>query len=412
MKKFLLGTTAVVAATAFGGGAFAQSANEPVKLGLGGYWVGGGADQIISGGNANNEHNRQGFQQDSAIYVKGETKLDNGLSVGAAVHFRGEGANSATETLRTDGKTVSGGQDTVKRSYVRFFGEFGELRFGDDEDSRLQKAVNAPQAGAIFGVNSPYLTFSNNPVGSNSTNSPIGVKRSQRIAYFSPTIAGFSFAASYAPQDKKGNFAPFVLPPSGSVLTANQNSQSYSIAGSYDNKFGDFRLQGSAGLTRSRQDGTGGNITSSLPGEPGIVTPSVATANRSAWDAGLILGWGPVQFGGSFEHQENVRASAVFSNLNNNVFDLGAVYTIGPFSASLDWSRGYYRGFAVAGDSTSILDIYEVIVDYVLGPGVSVGAAFQLDRYKSGVAATGGFTGSPTQNEHDANIGIGTHFTF
>jgi len=88
MKKFLLGTTAVVAATAFGGGAFAQSANEPIKLGLGGYWVGGGATQVGTGGADNNEHQRQGFQQDTAIYVKGETKLDNGLSVGAAVHFR------------------------------------------------------------------------------------------------------------------------------------------------------------------------------------------------------------------------------------------------------------------------------------------------------------------------------------
>src|SRR5579871_4862702 len=129
MKRYLLGTTAVVAATAFGGAAFAQSASEPIKMGLGGYWVGGAGDQIVSGGNANNQHQRQAFQQDSAIYVKGETKFDNGLGVGVMVQFRGEGANSATGTVQTNNgvttTTVKQGGDTVKRSYVRFFGSFG-----------------------------------------------------------------------------------------------------------------------------------------------------------------------------------------------------------------------------------------------------------------------------------------------
>jgi hypothetical protein len=409
MKKYLMGTTAVIAATAFGGGAFAQSASEPIKLGLGGYWVGGGGTQIGTGGNANNEKLRTGFQQDSAIYVKGDTKFDNGLGVGVSVQFRGEGANSATATLQSDGKTVKGGQDTVKRSYVRFFGDFGEIRFGDDEDSRLQKQINAPQAGAIFSVNSPYLNFSNNPVGTNSTNTPIGTKRAQRLAYFSPTIAGFSFAASYEPQDKKGNFAPISFPVVGTAATAGQNQNLWSVAGLYDNKFGDFRLQASGGFTTSRQTGSGGNITNALNG---VVTPSTATSNRSAWDGGLVLGWGPVQVGSSFEHQQNQRGSGG----NTNTFDVGVAYTVGPFSTSLDWSRGYYKNFA-AINATSILDVYEVIVDYVLGPGVAVGAAIQLDYYRSGVnavpsGATNGNVGGATQNEHDAALEFGTHFTF
>ena len=85
MKKVLLGTTAIIAAAAFGGGAYAQDASEPIKLGLGGYWVGGGAQQIGTGGSANNGRLRQSFQQDSAIFVNGSTKFDNGLSVGVAV---------------------------------------------------------------------------------------------------------------------------------------------------------------------------------------------------------------------------------------------------------------------------------------------------------------------------------------
>jgi hypothetical protein len=45
----------------------------------------------------------------------------------------------------------------------------------------------------------------------------------------------------------------------------------------------------------------------------------------------------------------------------------------------------------------------------VLGPGVSVGAAFQYTKYRSGVASTGSVA---TQDMHDSSIQFGTAFTF
>jgi predicted porin len=395
-----LGTTAVVAAAACGGAAYAQDASEPIKLGLGGYWRGGMAQQVGGNGAAQNQRIRNGMQQDSLIIVSGSTKFDNGLNVGVSVQFRGEGANSATATVRQNGTTVSGGQDTVKRSYVRFFGGFGEVRFGDDEDSRLQKQYDAPQAGSLFGVNSPFLTWTNNPVGTNSTNAPIGTKRAQRIAYFSPTFAGFSFAASYSMNDHKGNIAPVTFQSTTGPGVSGQQNNQYSVAGSYDNKFGDFRLQASVGYTKTTQAAGSLPITNT---ETGVVTPAAAPNNRSAWDAGAVLGFGPFQFGSSFEHQQNARGSGA----NNNTFDVGAVYTIGPFATSLNWSRGYYENFA--GAATAKLDIAEIIFDYVLGPGVSVGAAFQYTKYRSGVANTGTVA---TQDMHDSSIQVGTAFTF
>jgi predicted porin len=392
MKKYLLGTTAVVAATAFGGAAYAQSASEPIKLGLGGYWRGAIATTVGVGGPANNEKTRQGTEQDSLIVVSGSSKFDNGLGVGVSIQFRGEGVN---------GNTTS----TVKRSYVRFFGQFGEVRFGDDEDSRLQKAIDAPQAGSLFGVNSPFIDFTNAPPFSNSTQAPIGVKRSHKIAYFSPTIAGFSFAASYAPQNKQGCISCSYL----ATNTAGFLSNAWSMGGLYDNKFGDFRLQASAGYTAARVQGNGTN--------------TFGQANPSAWDMGVNLGWGPVTVGGSFEHQNNRQTSAnnnlgitTASGQGSNTFDVGAVYTIGPFSVSADFSRGMYQGFAQA-NATSTLNIYEIITDYVLGPGVSVGAAIQFDYYRSGVnaqarGATPGNVGNATNNMHDASLEVGTTFTF
>jgi outer membrane protein OmpU len=391
MKKFLLGTTAVVAATAFGGAAFAQSASEPIKLGLGGYWVGAAGDRVGGGGDLNNERQNQSFSQDSAVYVKGETKFDNGLGVGVLWIFRGEGANSSST-------------DTVKRSYVRFFGSFGEVRFGDDDDSRLQKAVFAPQAGAVFGVNSPYMQFTNAPVASNTTSRAFGTKRAQRIAYFSPTIAGFSFAASYAPDGSKGRLAS---PTFATTNTAGHGSNIYSIAGAYDNKFGDFHLTGSAGYTSMHTQGNDG-------------AAAYVQHNETAYDAGINLGWGPITVGTSFEHVQNANnqgagtAQNAFGSQNNNTFDVGAVYTMGPFSTSLGWSRGFYGGAAVA-NATAILDTYEAIAAYVLGPGVEVDAAVQLDYYRSGVnagAGGAGNVGNATNNQHDAVLEVGTKFTF
>jgi uncharacterized membrane protein YqgA involved in biofilm formation len=105
-------------------------------------------------------------------------------------------------------------------------------------------------------------------------------------------------------------------------------------------------------------------------------------------------------------------ASFVYAVTNSDVTTI--LYTIGPFATSLGWSRGLYQGLAVA-NATSILDTYEAIVNYVLGPGVAVGAAIQLDYYRSGTnAAAGGVdnAGGLTNNYHDAVLEVGTRFNF
>jgi predicted porin len=410
MRKYLLGTTAVVAATACGGVAYAQDAAEPIKLGLGGYWRGGMATQVGGNGAAQNQRLRDGMQQDSVVNVNGSTKFDNGLSVGVSIQFRGEGANSKTTTVQANSTTGLSSADTVKRSYVRFFGGFGEVRFGDDEDSRLQKAIDAPQAGSLFGVNSPFLFWSNNPIGTNTTQGPIGTKRAQRIAYFSPTFAGFSFAGSFSMNDKKGNLPGNAFQSTSGAGVAGQQNNQYSVAGGYDNKFGDFRIQGSVGYTRTTQAAGSLPITNSTcnlatPGNPACVTGAATPHNRWAWDGGLNLGWGPLTVGGSYEHQGGDSGSN--GGNRSNTFDLGVLWTIGPFSTSLGWSEGRYNDFA--GEATAKLDIFQVIFDYVLGPGVSIGAAFSYNKYRSGV---GSASSVASQSTHDENIALGTAFTF
>jgi len=288
VKKFLLGTTAFVAVGAFAGGAFAD--NQPIKMGIGGYWRGAGGDVLTesacnSGTNASCNKHHQAFQEDSLLDFNGSTKLDNGLTVGVHIQLRGIAASSSL--------------DTEKRSYVQFQGTFGEIRFGDYDDARLQKALSAPSAGSLFGQNSPFFSITGNPVGTNTTNLPIDTKRAQRLGYFSPTIAGFSLAFTYAPDSKKGNLTSGTLPADNN---AGQNSQAWSVAGAYDNKFGDFRLQAFAATSQTHQE---------APRAAGIPVTS-----PTAYDAGAQVSFGPFAVGGDYELVRNVRTSTPGSDIS------------------------------------------------------------------------------------------------
>jgi len=139
-----------------------------------------------------------------------------------------------------------------------------------------------------------------------------------------------------------------------------------------------------------------------------VTSAGNSNQNKFVWAGGANVGWGPIMAGATFEHISNSRLSATLSNQNDNVFDVGVVYTIGPFSTSLNWSHGQYQGFAGA-NAASKLDNFELIGDYVLGPGVSVGAVLEFNKYKSGIASTGA---AASQDMHDWAIGLGTAFTF
>src|SRR5262249_46780364 len=151
----------------------------------------------------------------------------------------------------------------------------------------------------------------------------------------------------------------------------------------------DFRIQAFAATSQTHQEAP-------RAGSNGVESPR-------AYDGGITVGYGPFAVGYTIEKVFNTRSVAAGLNgpgLNDRVFDVGGLYTVGPFSVSLDWSRGYYGGFGAVGGasvvgnvagvagastsvgSTAVNDVYEIIFDYVLGPGISVGAALEYDGYR------------------------------
>jgi len=423
MRKLLLGTSALVAAAGLSSAASAQT-SEPIKMRISGYY-GAAAGYLVQTeehtGKAGEGHRRESFKQDTEVHFLGETKLDNGLIVG--LHFELEGADQPAGS-GVAGTVVDG--DQIDETWMYFKGSWGEIRFGDEDDARKLKAYVAPVADPsnTFGVNSPLLSFTNSPIGTNTTTSNVENDET-KIIYFTPTIFGFSLAASYVPDGQShatrapagntggGQFGAHGGNGGATPLTFNgagtaAASHVYSVAGNYDGKFGDFTIGVGAGYTE---------------GTPESNVLDHFRANHF----GGVVGFGPIKFGGSYERMQGLSgssngeaAAAVGVNTGHTVWDVGATYTIGPFSVGLagSWASISHPD-AIAALSKVTNNQYAVTAHYVLGPGISLEGAVTHTDYGSGhvpSAAINGALGAATHgidtDFHDTAIMLGSRINF
>src|SRR5262249_26291488 len=122
-------------------------AAQGVQLGIGGYY-GAAAGILFSqddGSGDPGQHTRDVvFRQDVEVHFKGETTLDNGLTIGARIELEGQQSD-----------------DQIDEVWAYFKGGWGELRFGDDDDATEQLQYIIPSASNIFGVDTPFFEFSN-----------------------------------------------------------------------------------------------------------------------------------------------------------------------------------------------------------------------------------------------------------
>jgi outer membrane protein OmpU len=370
MKTFLLGTSALCA-VAIAGPAFAQTANEPVKLGIGGYFNSAYGNIVSQSGKRGSLRNDD-IDTDAILNFKGSTKLDNGLVVGASMQLRATNQNLAQTSSPT--LSTTGSPDTVKRSYGYIRSDFGEVRIGDDDDARRQKAMTAPIAGPLFGANTPDMIFSNGPGLTNTTMRKLeGEKRVSRLAYFTPTIAGFSFAFSYAPGGEKGGTGSGNAPnntPNNGVSVVNN---AVSAAGSYSGKFGDFGLDAYVGGSN------GHRVTTNVAPDTRIT----GRDNPTALSGGGVLTFGPFAFGGAYEYlyDRDLPSVSGGGHQSRHTWDVGGRYTMGPFAVSLDWTRAVLNNRN--GNSSARNDVFALSTDYVLGPGIDVGIGVDYSHYNS-----------------------------
>jgi outer membrane protein OmpU len=377
MRRILLGTSALCALAA-AGPALAQSASEPVKLGFGGYWNSSYGDLISQSGSNKSKLRSDDINTDAVIQVKGSTKFDNGLTAGVMVQFRAE---NLVPSAAVSPNVTTATPDTIKKSYGYLGSDYGQIRIGDDDDARRAKALTAPTAGGgdLFGANTPDMMMSNGPGLTNTTMRKLeGDKRISRLAYYSPTIAGFSFAVSYAPGGEKGGTGEGNGPNNTPTNGVSIINQAVSGAVAYSGKFSDVSLDAYAGFSYGHRV-LAATVGNSMTGRN----------NPSAIGTGAVVGFGPFKFGGAWEQLYDRdaplnTATVTSGHQKRNTWDIGPEFIAGPFSVSVDWTRAILQNREV--NASAYQDMISLATDYVLGPGVAVGAAVDLVHYHTNAA--------------------------
>jgi len=350
MKKLLLGTSALVAVGLCAGEASAQGYAT-----LGGFFRNYGQvynhDSLQSTGpsaGATITDSRDvNFTSNSEIHFKGETKLNNGLIFGFRIEL---------EAWTQNGSTSAQGVDSIDEGWGYVKGAFGEIRFGEEDDARKMKGYSSYISPVLaFGVDSPDGNYS---LGTSTTYFNIE-NDAMKVLYFSPTFSGFSFAASYTPDQTHGsrNFGLQGQNDCDGTQSRGCNGDAWSIAADYRGKFGDATIGLDAGYTGSTRE-----------------QPSGATRNNvNAYRADAFLqvsGWeASIQYGKIMDNRAN--------GLDDSALGGALMYTMGP------WTFG---GFAQQGKADMAtggqnkLTHLMLATAYNLGGGVGVAAALSFQK--------------------------------
>ncbi|QEX25128.1 porin [Hypericibacter adhaerens] len=373
MKHVLLGTTALVAAGLVASNA---QAAQGVQLGIGGYYVGAAGlilDQDDGTGDPGQHTRDVVFRQDVEVHFKGETTLDNGLTVGARIELEGQQST-----------------DQIDEVWAYFKGGWGQVRFGDDDDATEQLHYLIPAAATAFGVDTPFFEFSNNhggfTNGFNQTNSTVlNISGdATKILYFSPTFAGFSFAVSFAPDRRGEDTYSYWSGPGGTTYSNNtgQVQNVFAAALNFDHDFNGVSLATGIGFAEGQYEQTGG-----------------VTNNETTWgvDGHLIVSFSGFTIGGAGRYQQNFYSA---SGADLWTAGAGVTYNWDAWTVGLSYSHGDYE-YWYSGSSSDTIDIVQITGRYDLGPGIELDAMIGYNTLDGGSG-----TGNADDDTWEAGVGF------
>ncbi len=411
MKRGLYATSALVAAGVTAGEANAASA---LQLGISGYYrntigvqFGNSPGAVTAGGSfvgyGDTQRQAVSMRQDIRINFSGETRLDNGITVGVLVGFVGENV------------AKSGSTEQIYDAYGYFSGPYGQIRIGEADSALVSNCVLDP--GNVtwnFGINSPWESYSNvgrsvrpgaTGVGSTFGVAPMGSigtcygieTRGNKIMYFSPIFDGFSFAASFTPQGNSrfaGNGLAY-----GTDVTSDPVDDVLSTYANYQHQFEGWKLTAGAGGEWSFASHT---------------TAGGAAGNKAAmYSTGLQVGIGSWTVGASGAYYQNYSKdgyAATFSAPSDDAW----VVTAGLNDAITPaWSvglQGLYSRWQELADTT-----HEVIWGVSLNSIYYFTDTFSIDgqiAYSYADYGNVGFLGTAIPNSHNLEIDLGTDIDF
>jgi hypothetical protein len=250
-----------------------------------------------------------------------------------------------------------------------------------------------PSASNIFGVDTPSFEFANDHAGFTNgvfqTNTTL-LRLSgdaTKVIYFSPTFAGFSFAASYAPDRRGEDTYSYGSPPGGTTFSNNggQIQDVFAAALNFEHDFNGVNFATGIGFAEGQWEVKG------APGSLGSVD--------TAWglDGHLFVTFSGFTIGATGLYFQNWQSA---SGADYWVSGIGATYNWDAWTVGLAWSHGNYE-YAGSGDSADKIDIVAFTGRYDLAPGISLDAMTGYNGMNAG-----GNTGHQDDNTWEAGIGF------
>jgi outer membrane protein OmpU len=356
MKKLLLGSTALVVGGLMAAPAMAA---DPIKMGVGGYYTFYGAAGNIDPTYAMNGSvtNYKGleFIQEGEIHFIGQTKLDNGTSVGLTVELEAWNPSSSVANAQID------------EAFLFAFGDWGRIEVGSRDAATYRMYYGSPSAFIGWGAIQHNHNYSNLSMQANNkaytrvtatTNTPTW-QDVNRINYFTPRFAGLQIGVGYAPKLNAaaagGQAASGPGNPAGICGYNNATNMNacptadyawqdvFDVGANYLNKFGDFTVALYGAFA----------YASFVPGfgPVGGVFPNVAAnqatgANLTAWKqwvVGAQFGFAGFTVGGAYGYDNNGLGANYFTGVDNDTrfYTGGIMYETGPWQMSFLWVGSY-----------------------------------------------------------------------
>lgn len=386
-KKYLLGSTSLVAASVLAGGTALAEA-QPLNLQLGGYYHFDAHmyDEDQEGGRDN--HGLATIQ-DAEVYFKMRGELDNGMKIGGRIEL--EASNNG---------------DQIDQQWLTLEAGWGRIDVGGINSGRynLSWTVNAPNVahGISSGVQTEWLTFNGGlqtfafrrPLGSANVDAS---NDDQGIHYYSPRFNGFQLALSYRPavsttQGAGGGSENRTASFGDAAINENTDyTDAFDLGVHYS---GDL---GGVGVTALL-----GYATASAPSNAKNAITNGGTFSFDDYESvngGIRLSYQGFRLGGMIadvsegfcvDGGDADCADTTDRSSEGTAYTFGASYGTGPWAVSAQVHSGEIEdSVGIAGDSE--LDVWSVGASYTLGPGIRLIASYQdaeLDN-EDNIAANG-----------------------
>ncbi len=329
MKKVLLATTALIAASAF-----AAPAQAELEVSVGGFT----AFQAAMFDNDLANSSDRDFQSEAQITVRADATADNGLQYGAHI------------TLNTSTNDQFNADETA----IYLAGSWGRVELGD-EDGASELVVFAPTVG-IGQINGSYDDYVAAPAHSLNDRgdhnfTAIDSDDATKVTYYTPKFSGFQAGVSYVPElDLGGETVTLV---DGLVKDV------FEVGLGYDGEFSNVQVK------------VGGTY---VFGDAGDVLAGIEDIN--AWTLGAQLGYNGFRFGGSYTSNGDSLQSTGASDDDVTSWTVGATYENGPWGVGISYLNTDFdvNAVDVSGNAGGDYTAWAMGGTYTVAPGLTVGA--------------------------------------